>query len=66
MSTRGMVGLGLLVVAALGSWYLARKYAPPADEQIEREYEHRGYYLKSVWSPVRPHPRHRSGRHSVV
>ena len=48
MSPRSLVVLAILVVGALGSWYLARLHS--ADEVVETPVEpvHRGFYLKSA------------------
>jgi LPS export ABC transporter protein LptC len=40
--------LALLVAATLGSWYLARKNSTTIAEQPDKEYAHRGYYLKAA------------------
>ncbi|MFQ5609788.1 MAG: LPS export ABC transporter periplasmic protein LptC [Woeseiaceae bacterium] len=48
MTTRGTIVLTLLIVGAFGSWYLTRMNAPADSGQLERDFEHRGYYLKSA------------------
>ena len=48
MTTRGTVIITLLVAAAFGSWYVARQNASIAGDSVERDYEHRGYYLTSA------------------
>lgn len=48
MTVRHSIGLVLLVVAAIGSWYVARDDASDADQQVIREPISRGYYLKAA------------------
>ncbi len=48
MSPRNTIILAVLIAAAFGSWYLSRKNTPAITEEIGRDYEHRGYYLKSA------------------
>ncbi len=48
MSPRSTIILALLVAAAFGSWYLARKNSASIAEQPEHAYERRGYYLKAA------------------
>ena len=48
LSPRSTIILAALVAAALGSWYLSRKNLRTHAEEPDRNYEHRGYYLKSA------------------
>jgi LPS export ABC transporter protein LptC len=48
VSPRSTMILALLIAATLGSWYLSRKNSTTIDEQPDKEYEHRGYYLKAA------------------
>jgi len=48
LSPRSTLILAVLIVAALGSWYLSRKNATTIDDELSHDYEHRGYYLKSA------------------
>lgn len=48
MSPRNLIILTVLIAAALGSWYLSRKYAPNIEDQLVRDPVHRGYYLKAA------------------
>jgi lipopolysaccharide export system protein LptC len=48
LNPRSMIILALLIVAAIGSWYLSRKNAPTTAEELNNNYEHHGYYLKSA------------------
>ena len=48
MSPRSTIILAALIAAALGSWYLSRKNLRTHAEEPDRNYEHRGYYLKSA------------------
>ena len=48
LSPRNAIILAVLVAAAFGSWYLSRQHATTIVEEFGRDYEHRGYYLKSA------------------
>ena len=48
MSPRGMVVFGLLFVAAISSWYLARVNTATDETQLAVDPVHRGFYLKSA------------------
>ena len=48
MSPRSIILLAVLIVAALSSWYLARKYTVDPDAEVFVESEYRGYYLKAA------------------
>jgi len=48
MSPRGMVAFALLVVAALGSWYVARVNGIEDDIAADVDPVHRGFYLKNA------------------
>ena len=48
MGPRSLIILTVLIAAALGSWYLSRKYAPTIDEQLIHDPVQRGYYLKAA------------------
>lgn len=43
-----MVAFGLLFVAAIGSWYLARVNTNADDSQVKVDLVHRGFYLESA------------------
>jgi lipopolysaccharide export system protein LptC len=40
--------LAILIAAAFGSWYLSRVNSTTVEDDLVRDYEHRGYYLKSA------------------
>ena len=48
MTPRSTMILALLIAATLGSWYLSRKNATTISGPPDKEYEHRGYYLKAA------------------
>lgn len=48
MSPRGIVLIAILIAGAFGSWYLSRVNDTPDSNELFRDYEHRGYYLKSA------------------
>lgn len=48
MSPRQIIILTALILAAFGSWYLSRQHSTKTAEEFGRDYEHRGYYLKSA------------------
>ncbi len=48
MTPRSTIVLALLIAAAFGSWYLSRKNATTIENGLSRDFEHRGYYLKSA------------------
>jgi LPS export ABC transporter protein LptC len=48
MSPRSIIFLGILTIAALGSWYLARSNQSTEDEKLPDTPLHRGYYLKQA------------------
>ena len=43
-----MIILAVLTAAAFGSWYLSRQNSSTITEDLNRDFEHRGYYLKSA------------------
>ena len=48
MNPRSIIILAVLTAAAFGSWYLSRQNASTVTEELSRDFEHRGYYLKSA------------------
>jgi len=48
MSPRSMIVFALLIVAALGSWYLSRVNGEADDERLAIDPVHRGFYLKNA------------------
>ena len=48
MNPRTTIILAVLIAAAFGSWYLSRQHSTTTTEEFGRDYEHRGYYLKSA------------------
>ena len=48
MSPRSTILLALLILVALGSWYLSRKNVTEIEDELSYNVEHRGYYLKSA------------------
>lgn len=48
MTPRFVITIVVLVAAALGSWYLARKNAHDDGEIVSTDTGHKGYYLKSA------------------
>lgn len=48
MSPRSIVFIGILTIAALGSWYFARSNQVTDDDNLPYEPLHRGYYLKKT------------------
>ena len=48
MSPRSYIAFGLLFVAAIGSWFLARINTESDDSQVKVDPVHRGFYLKTA------------------
>jgi len=48
LNPRSIIILAVLTAAAFGSWYLSRQNASTVTEELSRDFEHRGYYLKSA------------------
>jgi lipopolysaccharide export system protein LptC len=48
LSPRGIILIAILIVGAFGSWYLSRVNSTANSDELVRDYEHRGYYLKSA------------------
>ena len=48
MSARNLVLFGMLIAAAIGSWYLARSRADHDAGERSVDPVHRGFYLKSA------------------
>ena len=48
MSPRSAILLAVLTLAALSSWYLARKFTATPDAEVFVDTEYRGYYLKAA------------------
>ncbi len=48
MSPRNIIFIGILTIAALGSWYFTRSNQTTQDDELPHDPLHRGYYLKKA------------------